>query len=335
MEIIRKDAAIENVGEDDAFPGEFRVILSTEDIDRDGDTLLVEEWKMPLPEHITFDVDHGMTVATTVGSGTPTIIESGGKKQLVVEGTYSSLPRAQDVRTLVNEKHIRTTSVAFRTIRTGKGSGAKVQRELLNGAFVAVPANTEATVLESKSHTDKAGARNSKNDAALLQTILDAAIALGADVGGEKAYRPIGIKSVVGSIEAAQDRLREALRDAYPGKWPWARATFPDLGYVVFDIYDYELGTGNQSYRQSYTDDGTTVTLEGTPEPVDVMEIITPDPAAGTSTTGADEAPAAGTTPAAGAKSAPVDDEADADLQIKAAHHRATLALHTHGRYPA
>src|ERR1019366_4778676 len=104
MNIIRKDASITNT--DDAFPGTFEVILSSPTKDRDGDTLLPDEWKMPLPEKITFDSDHGMSVATTVGSGTPSINEKG---QLIVSGTYSSLDRAQEVRTLVNEGHINKT----------------------------------------------------------------------------------------------------------------------------------------------------------------------------------------------------------------------------------
>ncbi|MEO7905267.1 MAG: hypothetical protein ABIR91_05765, partial [Candidatus Saccharimonadales bacterium] len=103
MNITHKDATITPTGTDTDFPGTFEVILSAPTLDRDGDTLLPEEWKTPLPDKITFDADHGMSVASTVGSGVPSINEKG---QLVVQGTYSSLPRAQEVRTLVNEGHI-------------------------------------------------------------------------------------------------------------------------------------------------------------------------------------------------------------------------------------
>src|SRR4051794_27687598 len=112
MNIIRKDATITPTGGDDDFPGTFEVVLSAPTLDRDGDTLMPEDWKRPLPDHITFDSDHGMSVATTVGSGVPTLNDAG---ELVVSGTFSSLPRAQEVRTLVKEGHIRTTSVAFMT----------------------------------------------------------------------------------------------------------------------------------------------------------------------------------------------------------------------------
>ena len=171
MNITRKDATITNT--DDAFPGTFEVILSAPTKDRDGETLLPEEWKMPLPDRITFDADHGMSVASTVGSGVPTLNDAG---ELKVSGTYSSLARAQEVRTLVNEGHIRTTSVAFMTEKSPQKDGkGTVTRELLNGAFVAIPSNREALVLNSKS-----GARNSAQDAKHMQAAHDSIVAAGA-----------------------------------------------------------------------------------------------------------------------------------------------------------
>jgi len=175
MNITRKDATITNT--DDAFPGEFEVVLSAPTKDRDGETLLPDEWKQPLPDRITFDADHGMSVASTVGSGVPTLNDAG---ELVVSGTYSSLARAQEVRTLVNEGHIRTTSVAFMTEKSPQKDGkGTVTRELLNGAFVAIPSNREALVLNSKS-----GARNSAQDAKHMQAAHDSIVAAGATCAG-------------------------------------------------------------------------------------------------------------------------------------------------------
>ena len=179
MQVEHKDATITPTGIDTDFPGTFEVILSAPTLDRDGDTLGSDEWKTPLPDKITFDSDHGMSVATTGGAGVPSINEKG---QLVVAGTYSSLPRAQEVRTLVNEGHINTTSVAFMTMpKTSKDS--KPVRELLNGAFVAIPSNREALVLSSKS-----GARNNTADTKSVQAIHDASAALGADCSMGKSF---------------------------------------------------------------------------------------------------------------------------------------------------
>jgi hypothetical protein len=192
VNVIRKDAQISPVGPADEFPGRFEVVLSAPTLDRDGDTLRPEDWKQPLPDHITFDQDHAMTVAGTVGSGVPTIDKDG---RLIVAGTYSSLPRAQEVRTLVNEGHIRTTSVAFMTEKSTKDGVTRTRRELLNGAFVAIPSNRDALVLSSKS-----GARNSAADAEKIQGIHDHATALGADCAAAKGY---GRKD--GVVEAEPD----------------------------------------------------------------------------------------------------------------------------------
>jgi len=275
MNIIRKDATITPTGADADFPGSFEVILSAPTLDRDGDTLLPDEWKTPLPEHITFDSDHGMSVATTVGSGVPSINVAG---ELVVSGTYSSIPRAQEVRTLVNEGHIRTTSVAFMTEKsTAKGGKPVITRELLNGSMVAIPSNREALVLSSKAAEVKLGARNSATDLAHVQSIHDHASAMGADCGAPaKAAGGAETKSIVGSLEATQDRARDALNDAYaaPGIYVWLRATLPTT--LVFQVADDS--SESETYQQDYTDDGSVVTLTGERRAVDVAEVVTPDP---------------------------------------------------------
>ena len=360
MNITRKDATITNT--DDAFPGEFEVVLSAPTKDRDGETLLPEEWKTPLPDRITFDADHGMSVASTVGSGVPTLNDAG---ELKVSGTYSSLARAQEVRTLVNEGHIRTTSVAFMTEKSPQKDGkGTVTRELLNGAFVAVPSNREALVLSSKGA--KAGARNSKTDQAHIQAAHDSLASAGAtcaaakslslgtkaacescgaaccgDCGAccapcvacgaacgpcascgaccascgaacavAKSARGATLKSVVGSLEATQDRARDALNDAYgEDAYVWLRATLSDS--LVFDI-NHEDSSETETYQQSYTDDGSVITLTGERSAVDLTETIKPDPDESTEPPAAADVAAA---EVAAAKSAAADESDALDVQ--------------------
>lgn len=333
MTVVRKDATITNTGPDDEFPGTFEVVLSAPTKDRDGDTLLPEEWKQPLPEHITFDQDHLMSVAGTVGSGKPRLDEKSG--ELIVSGTYSSLPRAQEVRTLVNEGHIRTTSVAFMTEKTVKDGKAGTTRELLNGAFVAIPSNREALVLSSKGL--KAGARNSAADSEKIQGIHDHAAALGADCAAAKSWggrRSPEEKSLIGSLEATQDRIRDAIQDAYPGTWVWLRGTVPDGeggGYVVYSVEDPET-YDSDLFKQSYTDDGAVVTLTGEAAPVDVLETVTPDQDAEEASGTAPDPAAGAPAPAAGSKAVPVADErSQNEMSAKAARLRmlANLAAHS------
>jgi hypothetical protein len=183
-DIVCKTLAQIEPGADDAESphGTFRVVLSDDTFDRDGESLKAAEWITPLPDHITFDIDHAMNVAGTVGSGKPAIGPDG---KMYVDGSYSSRPLAQEVRGLVNEGHIRTTSVAF--LRKKDQKSGTTRRELLNGAFVAVPANPNAVILASKAfdpeHDDtdvKAGARNSTSDASRLQQIHDLSVENGA-----------------------------------------------------------------------------------------------------------------------------------------------------------
>lgn len=274
--VIRKAAAAVEPGADDADTphGSFSVVLSTGAKDRDGEEVKSTEWQLPLPGHITMDVDHGMTVASTAGSGVPSIDENG---RLVVTGTYASTELGQTTRALVNEGHIRATSVAFiRKSGTDQKGARTVKRELLNGAFVPIPANVEALVLASKS-----GARNNKTDAENIQVIHDTATGLGAACSG--AAKSLQLKSIAGSIEALRDRVVDALQDANPGAWVWPRGIVPDTssgGYVVFELHsrDEMDVMSDDLLKQSFTDDGSAVTLTGAPAPVDLLEVVTPDP---------------------------------------------------------
>lgn len=185
--------------ESDNPNGEFEVVLSTEALDRDGEHLWIDEWKQPLPARIHIDGDHGMTIEKTVGSVVPRIEGN----QLIGKGTFAPTPYAQMVRQIVNDKdaegHAIAMSVTFAQKKNQKDG--KPQRELLNAAFVAVPANPEAVVLSSKSadivtKDDGAGAgiaASGNNPVAPdsgahtghPQSIHDAAVALGAQCFGE------------------------------------------------------------------------------------------------------------------------------------------------------
>lgn len=253
--IVTKAAASIAPAEDDADTetGAFDVILSAQSLDRDGDELASDEWKTPLPEHITFDIDHGMSVATTVGSGKPFINDNG---DLQVRGTYSSIARAQEVRTLVNEGHIRTTSVAFMTTKTAKSNDGKAERELLNGAFVAVPSNREAVILSSKSY-DEGGEIPSGTTVAFNDTGISERVLRGLGCI-KKRYESLYItKGLSGSVEDLQERLCDALCERYPDTYPWIRATFltdPTAGTVVYEIR-------GDTFSRTFTDDGTAASL--------------------------------------------------------------------------
>jgi len=268
--------------------GEFEVILSAPTLDRDGEVIDARAFE-PLPDHITFDIDHGLSTATTVGSGSPYYEGD----VLKVKGTFSSIPRAQEVRTLVTEGHIRTTSVAFMGAKkeTKDGQPHITKAELLNGAFVPVPSNREAAVVMAKSIIDKAGARNSASDSERLQQIHDLAVDNGA-VCAMKGVKKLEAKTAVaGSYEERQEELREALNDLHAAdlarrldySYLCIVATFEDR--VVYTLWID--GNDDATYQRPYSFDGDEVTL-GDATPVEVEEVVTVAPAGDTRSTEAE-----------------------------------------------
>jgi len=129
--------------------GTFTAILSTSEIDRDGE--IIEEGAFdPLPKMINIDVDHRTSVLDTVASGRP-YYEDG---KLMIDGKFASTSKGQEVRTLVNEGHIDTLSVYFRYKDGELAADSRTfmikDAELLNAGFVSIPANPGAKVVSSK-----------------------------------------------------------------------------------------------------------------------------------------------------------------------------------------
>lgn len=134
--------------------GSFEAILSTPDIDRDGESIDVKSWGT-LPETIPVNTDHNMSMAGLIGTGIPRI-EDGVVKLSV---TFASTPEAQKARTLVNEGHIKATSVEFlRKTETDTKGVKTTSREMIGAALTSYPANPNAVVLSSKSATDSKSA---------------------------------------------------------------------------------------------------------------------------------------------------------------------------------
>lgn len=236
--IVTKAVGLVDNTETDDPNGAFEVILSAATLDRDGEVIDSRAFD-PLPDHIPFDIDHGMTVQTTIGSGTPFYDVEGA---LRVKGTYASTPLAQEVRTLVSEGHVRTTSVTFMAAKREEEKGVMHVRtaELLNGTFTPVPSNRQAVVLSAKGLQamvdEKVGARNSASDAATIQAMHDASVSLGAVCG----------KSATVTDEKAVDGEDEAVD---PGTL--AQAVDAALDEAVTLLADVDLESLPEEVRQA------------------------------------------------------------------------------------
>ena len=120
-----------------------------------------------------------MSTSTTVASGRPYY----DGDVLKVSGTFSSIPRAQEVRTLVQEGHIRTTSVAFMDAHRERKDGTDhiTKAELLNGAFVPIPSNREARVSTAKSYAERIAAHEEIGGVAMHDLALAYGVACAVD----------------------------------------------------------------------------------------------------------------------------------------------------------
>lgn len=159
--------------------GEFEIIMSTDAIDRDGESIVKGAFD-PLPESIPVHAFHDFH--DPVGRAYPSYNENG---QLVGRGFFANTPRAQEIRQLVADGVIGHTSVGFMAAdrkSAEDGTPEINSAELLEVSFVSVPSNRDAAVLAVKQYaTDaKAGARNSTKDSERLQHIHDLAVENGA-----------------------------------------------------------------------------------------------------------------------------------------------------------
>ena len=166
--------------------GSFEAILSAPTLDRDGEVIDARAFE-PLPDRIPIDIDHGMTVATTVGSGQPYY----DGDVLKIKGTFSSIPRAQELRTLVTEGHIAKMSVTFMDAERATKDGVPhiTKGELLNAAFVPIPSNREAAVQVAKAFAPTpAELKATKADR--NQAAHDLLVANGAACDASKSHTP-------------------------------------------------------------------------------------------------------------------------------------------------
>lgn len=112
------------------------------------------------------------------------------ERGLFIEAEYDKdNPRAQYVRKLVNEGRVYQFSFAYEvkdwatvTLEDGTKANELREIELFEVSVVQIPANSHATVEESKAMEEKAGRRNSAKDSEVLEGIAEHAAAIQEDV---------------------------------------------------------------------------------------------------------------------------------------------------------
>lgn len=226
--------------------GEFEAILSTSTEDRDREVVAAKAFE-PLPPSVPIYYQHDwQQKALPIGRGEPFY---DGDGSLRIKGYYGSDDRSQAVRKAVGEGLVDSMSAGYLPLEKQRVKGVQtvVKADLFEGSMTAIPVNKTALVTASKA--------------------LDAPI------------RPAA-KAIIGSVEALQDRVRDALNDSLP-RFCCLRGVVPsaDGGTVYFDAWPGDPYDGDlQSFSQTYTDDGRVVTLTGEPTAVDILETVQADP---------------------------------------------------------
>jgi HK97 family phage prohead protease len=166
--------------------GEFEAILSTDALDRDGESIAAGAFD-PLPKSIPiYHVHDWREGAMPVGKAEPyydgTVLKA--------KGTFAGTARAQEMRSLVVDGIVDSMSVGFinPTRKTLDGKKTVTKGELIEASFTAIPVNATALVASAKSAEVKAGARNSKSDLEHIQAAHDAMVALGAACGDKSHH---------------------------------------------------------------------------------------------------------------------------------------------------
>lgn len=155
--VIRKQFAAEEVVPEDDLILEF--VISTESVDRDGDTIKADGWKIdrylqnPV---VLFAHDYkSLPVANALG-----VWAEGGKLKSRAKFTPKDLyPFGYMVYQFYREGFMRATSVGFNPIRwihsdDRKGGIDFLEQELLEFSCVPVPANPEALVVAERKGID-------------------------------------------------------------------------------------------------------------------------------------------------------------------------------------
>ena len=169
-------ATIENDEKDYGPHGGFTAVLSTPSEDRDGDKLFREEWKEFTQERYPLDMDHGMSVATTIGSFRPYF---DGQK-MMMEANFAGDELSQRVRQLVTPdpdtgiRHIQGVSVAFMVDKTKKDGAPK--RELLNAGVVCIQSNRDSVILGAKAVSALKDALSVDAEGDLPEEVVEAAL---------------------------------------------------------------------------------------------------------------------------------------------------------------
>lgn len=136
---------------EDTETNKFKVVVTTEGVDRDGETLKASgiDFEAYMNNPVVL-VDHRYTIDSIVGK-TLNIYQENGKT--IAEGVFANTENAKIVKELYNGGFVKTVSIGFiPKSRNEQDKDIIEKAEMLEFSFVAVPANPEALSLDGKTY---------------------------------------------------------------------------------------------------------------------------------------------------------------------------------------
>lgn len=134
---------------EDNESNKFRVVVTTEWVDRDWEVLKAEgiDFEAYMKNPVVL-VDHRYTIDSIVWK-TLSITQENG--QTIAEGIFADTENAKIVKELYNGWFIKTVSIGFIPKARNQNDKLVIEKsEMLEFSFVAVPANPEALSLDGK-----------------------------------------------------------------------------------------------------------------------------------------------------------------------------------------
>lgn len=151
-------ATVTSTGTADDGAGTFEAVASTSTVDREGESIAPGAFE-PLPQTVPLFYQHDwMDKALPVGSAVPFYDVD---RKLKLRGRFADTPRAQELRKLVRDGHVKAMSVGFvngKRRRKGDGTSEVTKGDLIEVSFTSIPVNPTALVTSSKAHRGQSDA---------------------------------------------------------------------------------------------------------------------------------------------------------------------------------
>lgn len=142
----------------------FKVVATTEDVDRDGEIIRINGWQMEnFLKNPVILANHNYTIQSIVWKMTH--LYNDGEK-VIVEGIFTEDTDAGKIaKNLYNTWFLKTVSVGFRPLKRNEENYKVIESaELLEVSFVPVPANQNALSLEEKTKAFDLGLMEKSED---------------------------------------------------------------------------------------------------------------------------------------------------------------------------